>query len=66
MIGPKFDPKNGQIYVHNFVKFKRIQWRVKINVTNFRLQQRILITTIAIPIKRRGLISNTDCVKRKI
>ena len=60
MVGPKFDPKNG----HNFVKFKKNKWRVNVNGTNFRLQQRIFITKIAIAIARRTHFKHGLCLKK--
>ena len=65
MVGPKFDPKKWADYVHNFVKFKRNQWRVNVNVTNFMLQQRIFITKIAIPISAEDSFQTRIVLKEK-
>ena len=51
--------------MHNFVKFKRNQWRLNENVTNFMLQQRIFITTIAIPTSAEDSFQTRIVLKEK-
>ena len=51
--------------MQNFAKFKRNQWRVNVNVTNFRLQQRIFITKIAIPISAEDSFQTRILLKEK-
>ena len=60
MVGPKFDPKNGQIMCIILFKLKRNQWRVNVNVANM-LQQRIFITKIAIPISAEDSFQTLNC-----
>ena len=51
--------------MHNFVKFKRNQWRVNVNVINFRLQQSIFITKIAIPVSAEDSFQTRIVLKEK-
>ena len=47
--------------MHNFVKFKRNQWRVNENVGNFMLQQ----STVWSPNNNQSLIDKAEMVQRK-